>query len=168
MNKISSISESIEPYESKRKRVASQIGRFLEQNFIEEKIIEAVTFPQFAEVYKNKLSRIHDHRALATLGDALLSAVIVNQFYSPTSTKKTLTKEKERLANNERLQKIGKQWFEAKDLLFWCNNDLESNICYATLVEAIIGALLLSSGYDTCVDFVQKKIINISCDSIPH
>lgn len=106
--------------------------------------IASLTMPQYADIFgKNyKDIKIKDHRALATLGDAVCGSLLLARKYNYDSTPKDLTFEKEKLTN-ENLNEKGKQLL--KENLFSANNDLDekNTKSYATAFEAVIGFLSL-------------------------
>ena len=87
---------------------------------------------------KNKQNTINDHRALATVGDAICGSYVMLKEYKSNITSEELSNKKS-IVKNENLNNIGKNLLQNK--LFAVNNDLtEKNIkSYATAFEAVIG-----------------------------
>ena len=114
--------------------------------------VRSLTMPQYAKEYNDSNNNpIGDHRALATVGDAICGAFVMLDRYTDEKTSKTLTEEKE-IVKNDRLNVIGKKMLCDEDgiFLFASNNDLESNNddhpnkkAYATAFEAVIGFIAL-------------------------
>lgn len=114
--------------------------------------VRSLTMPQYANEYNVSNNHpIGDHRALATVGDAVCGAFLMLDRYTDEKTSKTLTEEKE-IVKNDRLNVIGKKMLcdEEGIFLFASNNDLESNNddhpnkkAYATAFEAVIGFISL-------------------------
>lgn len=109
--------------------------------------VRSLTMPQYAKEFNDKFHKgIGDHRALATVGDAICAAYTMLKFYEDSLTADDLNKKKEVLQNKE-LNIVGEQVL--KDVLFARNNDLISNNdnenkkAYATAFEAIIGFIVL-------------------------
>ena len=110
--------------------------------------VRSLTMPQYAKEYNDSNNHpIGDHRALATVGDAVCGAFLMLDRYTDEKTKKELTAEK-KVVTNEHLNLVGEKIL--KDWLFASNNDLESNNedhpnkkAYATAFEAIIGFIAL-------------------------
>ena len=105
--------------------------------------VRSLTMPQYAKEYQDKYNQyIGDHRALATVGDAVCGAFLMLDRYTDEKTKKELTAEK-KVVTNEHLNLVGEKIL--KDRLFAKNNDLESKSekknkkAYATAFEAVIG-----------------------------
>lgn len=109
--------------------------------------VRSLTMPQYAKEYQDKYNQyIGDHRALATVGDAVCGAFLMLDRYTDEKTKKELTAEK-KVVTNEHLNLVGEKIL--KDRLFAKNNDLESKSekknkkAYATAFEAVIGFIAL-------------------------
>ena len=134
--------------------MSEKVSRFYEglQIKIPEQYVDlavrSLTMPQYAKEYKDKYNRyIGDHRALATVGDAVCGAFVMLNEYNDNLTSDDLDKKKERL-RNEALNHVGERLL--KDVLFASNTDLESNNedypnkkAYATAFEAVIGFIAL-------------------------
>lgn len=128
-----------------------QFYKLLNIDILQKDIILAVrslTMPQYAKEYKDKYNlNIGDHRALATVGDAVCGAFVMLEEYTEAMTSNDLNDSKARL-QNEKLNLVGERML--KGVLFASNNDLESNNedhpnkkAYATAFEAIIGFIAL-------------------------
>lgn len=110
--------------------------------------VRSLTMPQYAKEYQDKYNQcIGDHRALATVGDAVCEAFVMLKEYNDDLTSDDLDKKKESL-QNEKLNFVGERML--KGVLFASNNDLESNNeahpnkkAYATAFEAVIGFIAL-------------------------
>lgn len=110
--------------------------------------VRSLTMPQYANEFNVSNNHpIGDHRALATVGDAVCGAFLMLDRYTDEETKKELTAEK-KVVTNEHLNLVGEKIL--KDRLFASNNDLESNNddhpnkkAYATAFEAVIGFISL-------------------------
>ncbi len=128
-----------------------QFYKLLNIDILQKDIIPAVrslTMPQYAKEYKDKYNlNIGDHRALATVGDAVCGAFVMLEEYTEAMTSNDLNDSKARL-QNEKLNLVGERML--KGVLFASNNDLESNNedhpnkkAYATAFEAVIGFIAL-------------------------
>lgn len=128
-----------------------QFYKLLNIDILQKDIILAVrslTMPQYAKEYKDKYNlNIGDHRALATVGDAVCGAFVMLEEYTEAMTSNDLNDSKARL-QNEKLNLVGERML--KGVLFASNNDLESNNedhpnkkAYATAFEAVIGFIAL-------------------------
>ena len=86
--------------------------------------VRSLTMPQYAKEYQDKYNQyIGDHRALATVGDAVCEAFVMLKEYNDALTSDDLDKKKESLQNEE-LNLAGEKIL--KGVLFAKNNDLES------------------------------------------
>ena len=132
------------------KEKAKKFYKDLGVNVPDDKInlaVYSLTMPQYENAYNSKNdSKIFDHSALATVGDAVCAAYLMLKEYSDGLNKEDLTKKKSKL-KNEKLNKIGEKMCGGK--LFASNNDLESNNdkenkkAYATAFEAVVGFIAL-------------------------
>ena len=110
--------------------------------------VRSLTMPQYAKEYQDKYNQyIGDHRALATVGDAVCEAFVMLKEYNDALTSDDLDKKKECL-QNEGLNLAGEKMLNG--VLFASNNDLKSNNAdhpnkkaYATAFEAVIGFIAL-------------------------
>ena len=110
--------------------------------------VASLTMPDFAYCYNSKQSllsnknKIHDHTALATVGDAVLSAYLMIKKYEDGVTKDMLTNEKQ-ILKNDHLNIVGEKLL--KNNLFAYNNDIKdgNKKDYATAFEAVIGFISL-------------------------
>ena len=122
--------------------------------------VRSLTMPQYSKEFNDKFHKeIGDHRALATVGDALCEAYTMLKFYEDSLTADDLNKKKEVLQNKE-LNIVGEQVL--KNVLFVRNNDLSSNNenenkkAYATAIEAVIGF----------ISIIDKKCVFETIDRI--
>lgn len=119
----------------------------------------AITCSNFAKEYNEcRQGVIYEHDGLAVVGDAVLKAVISIVFYKPELTEGYLTDRKKELESNAALQELGYQ-LKLEDILFHSNTDLQGKKKMATAVEAIIGALYFSHGFEACQAFIKNHII---------
>ena len=131
--------------------------------------VRSLTMPQYAKEFNDKFHKeIGDHRALATVGDAICAAYIMLKFYEDSLTADDLNKKKDVLQNKE-LNIVGEQVL--KDVLFARNNDLSSNNenenkkAYATAIEAVIGFISIIDKkcvFDTIDQIWDKYVANVS------
>ena len=110
--------------------------------------VRSLTMPQYTKEYQDKYNQyIGDHRALATVGDAVCEAFVMLKEYNDALTSDDLDKKKDCL-QNEGLNLAGEKMLNG--VLFASNNDLKSNNAdhpnkkaYATAFEAVIGFIAL-------------------------
>ena len=113
-----------------------------------KRAVESLTMPDFAHMFNDerflilKNAEIKDHRALATVGDAVCEAYLMIKYYHENRTMASLTYGKIKLENYY-LNIVGKNLLENK--LFSYNNDLKSYNTkdYATAFEAVVGFISL-------------------------
>ena len=129
--------------------------------------VRSLTMPQYAKEYQDKYNQyIGDHRALATVGDAVCEAFVMLKEYNDALTSDDLDKKKECL-QNEGLNLAGEKMLNG--VLFASNNDLESNNedhpnkkAYATAFEAVIGfiAIIEGNSFDNIDKIWNKYVLN--------
>ena len=126
----------------------------------DEKIaLTAITCSNFAKEYNDcSEDRIYEHDGLAVVGDAILKAVLSINYFIPEITEGDLTDIKKNIESNAVLQELGNHMNLSK-ILFSSNTDLQGKKKIATAVEAIIGAIYFSHGFDACKQFIENKII---------
>lgn len=132
--------------------------------------VRSLTMPQYAKEYNDSNNHpIGDHRALATVGDAVCGAFVMLEEYTEAMTSNDLNDSKARL-QNEKLNLVGERML--KGVLFASNNDLESNNedhpnkkAYATAFEAVIGfiALLDKNQNTNNTDRILKEQLSNVC-----
>lgn len=107
---------------------------------LEAEAVASLTMPSYANEFSQGKGnmRIHDNNALATLGDAVCSAFLLNDAFLLWKSQEQLTKLKDSVTNKN-LNKAGR--FLLIEKLFERNNDLlpQNKKAYATAFEAVIG-----------------------------
>ena len=130
--------------------------------------VRSLTMPQYAKEYQDKYNQyIGDHRALATVGDAVCEAFVMLKEYNDALTSDDLDKKKESLQNEE-LNLAGEKIL--KGVLFASNNDLKSNNtdhpnkkAYATAFEAVMGfiAIIEGNSFDSIDKIWNKYVLKV-------
>lgn len=126
--------------------------------------LQAITCSNFAKEYNDcSEDKIYEHDGLAVVGDAILKSVLsIDGFLADkTITEGDLTNQKKAIENNAALQSLGIQ-MNLPDILFHANTDLQGKKKIATAVEAIIGAIYFSHGFDACIDFIHRYMPHAS------
>lgn len=119
----------------------------------------AITCSNFAKEYNDCApDKIYEHDGLAVVGDAILKAILSIEYFNPEITEGKLTDIKKDIENNAVLQELG-QRLDLPNILFSSNTDLQGKKKMATAIEAIIGAIYFSHGFDACKDFVKQTIV---------
>lgn len=105
----------------------------------------------------NKIS----YERLEFLGDAMLSSVIAAHLYNevPSGDEGYLTKMRAKIVSRQHLNELGKDLELIK--LIECKNtknNLGENI-FGNIFEALVGAIYLDLGFESCEKFIHKKVI---------
>lgn len=102
-----------------------------------------------------------NYERLEFLGDAMLSAVIAAHLYKavPNADEGYLTKMRSKIVSREHLNELGRdlnliRFVESKVSVNLFGENIHGNI-----FEALIGAIFLDKGYDSCQNFIYKKVI---------
>ena len=102
-----------------------------------------------------------NYERLEFLGDAMLGAVISSYLFKkvPTRTEGYLTQMRSKIVSRESLNELGKDL----DLIRFVRSKVkESHIgdnIHGNIFEALIGAIYLDKGYDTCTKFIYDNVI---------
>ncbi len=119
----------------------------------------SITCSNFAKEYNDCApDKIYEHDGLAVVGDAILKAILSIEYFTPSITEGTLTDIKKDIENNAVLQDLGLK-LDLPNILFSSNTDLQGKKKMATAIEAIIGAIYFSHGFDACQDFIKRTIL---------
>ncbi len=107
----------------------------------EEEAVISLTTGSYANQYNQKFSgKIYSNESLATLGDAVCSAILLRKEYKKEKSMEDMNGLKKCLTNKE-LNIVGEKML--KDKLFSANDDLGGDKGYATAFEAVIGFVSL-------------------------
>lgn len=101
------------------------------------------------------------YERLEFLGDAMLSSVIAAHLYNevPGGDEGYLTKMRAKIVSRQHLNELGKDLELIK--LIECKNaknNLGENI-FGNIFEALVGAIYLDLGFESCEKFIHKKVI---------
>ena len=101
-----------------------------------------------------------NYERLEFLGDSVLGTVIACYLLStyPRANEGYLTQMRSKIVNRKNLNKLGTKLNLTKLLLNESSTPLSENIA-GNLLEALIGALYLDFGYDTCKEIVLSKLL---------
>lgn len=107
-----------------------------------------------------------NYERLEFLGDAILGTIISKYLFdhAPKRDEGYLTKMRSKIVSRKHLNELGKEL----GLLHHVKSKIESshfgeNI-YGNVFEALVGAIYLDLGYDTCEKFIYSKIIHPHVD----
>lgn len=102
-----------------------------------------------------------NYERLEFLGDAILSAVIAAHLFrkAPAGDEGYLTKMRSKIVSREHLNELGRDFhlidfIESKVPTAHFGENIHGNV-----FEALIGAIYLDSGYYSCEQFIQNKVI---------
>lgn len=121
---------------------------------------------------KSGKGRLHNNERLEFLGDAILDAVIADIVYSRFEGKKEgfLTNTRSKIVQRETLNKLAVEIGLDKLVKYSTRTASHNSYVCGNAFEALIGAIYLDRGYETCKKFVETKIINrfINLDKIAN
>lgn len=140
-------------------------------------------YPRNIELYKtallhksssrrNEKGRPVNNERLEFLGDAILDAVVGDIVYQhfPGKREGFLTNTRSKLVQRETLGKLAKEM--GIDQLIKSSGHTSSHNSYmgGNAFEALVGAIYLDRGYDACMQFMQKRILNqlINIDRVAY
>lgn len=121
---------------------------------------------------KSGKGRLLNNERLEFLGDAILDAVVADIVYSRFEGKKEgfLTNTRSKIVQRETLNKLAVEIGLDKLIKYSTRTSSHNSYVCGNAFEALIGAIYLDKGYDTCKRFVEEKIINrfINLDKIAN
>jgi ribonuclease-3 len=102
-----------------------------------------------------------NYERLEFLGDSILGSVIASYLYKkvPTGNEGYLTQMRSKIVSREHLNELGK---DLKLIRFVKSNIDQSNVgdnIHGNIFEALIGAIYLDKGYNTCHKFIFQNVI---------
>lgn len=103
-----------------------------------------------------------NYERLEFLGDSILGSVISAYLYKkvPSGTEGYLTKMRSKIVSREHLNELGK---DLNLIKFVRSNVDEANVgdnIHGNIFEALIGAIYLDKGYNTCQKFIYENVID--------
>lgn len=116
-----------------------RLNIYIDSEEMEDLALQSLMMPQFTKQFNDaNKTHLNDHRALATVGDAMCSCYLMTREFKPNSSMEELTIKKI-LLTNANLNVVGEKLLKAH--LFASNNDLkeDNKKVYATAFEAVIG-----------------------------
>ncbi|NRD22299.1 ribonuclease III [Winogradskyella litoriviva] len=115
---------------------------------------------------KDDLGNAVNYERLEFVGDAMLSSVIAAYLFEevPHGDEGYLTKMRSKIVSREHLNKLGEE-LGLIDLVQSRipTSNFGDNI-HGNLFEALVGAIYLDKGYNTCEKFIFKRVINPHVD----
>lgn len=113
--------------------------------------------------------RWRNNERLEFLGDAILTAVVADIVYKHFQHRKEgfLTDTRSKIVQRETLNRVALEVGVDKMVRFSVKLCSHNNHMYGNALEALIGAIYLDKGYETCYSFIQNIIKNhIDLDEI--
>lgn len=110
----------------------------------------------------NKAGFKESNERLEYLGDAVLGAVVADYLFKkyPFKDEGFLTEIRSRIVNRESLSNIGRQLGLDQIVEFDPGLRRESyKTIFGNALEALIGAIYLDKGYDTCKNFIERRLL---------
>ena len=111
---------------------------------------------------KDKDGNPMNYERLEFLGDAMLGTIISRYLYNevPLGDEGYLTKMRSKIVSREHLNELGKdlnliQYVESRIPKSHFGENIHGNV-----FEALVGAIYLDRGYEYCVKFIEKRVID--------
>lgn len=138
-------------------------------------------YPDNVQVYEqaflHKSSSVEDgdgkwlnNERLEFLGDAILDAIIADIVYKHFQNKREgfLTNTRSKIVQRETLNRVAVELGLDKMIVYSAKLSSHNNHLYGNALEALIGAIYLDQGFETCYNFIQNILINkyINLDTI--
>jgi len=105
-----------------------------------------------------------NYERLEFLGDAMLGSIIASYLYkkAPKGTEGYLTQMRSKIVSREHLNELGK---DLNLIRFVKSNIDQTNVgdnIHGNIFEALIGAIFMDKGYNSCQKFIHQNVI------VPH
>lgn len=123
-------------------------------------------------MHRNKKGKPVNNERLEFLGDAVLDAVVGDIVYRhfPGKREGFLTNTRSKLVQRETLGKLANEMGITKLVLSSGRNQSHNSYLGGNAFEALVGAIYLDRGYDACMKFMEKRILNkmINIDKVAY
>lgn len=102
-----------------------------------------------------------NNERLEFLGDAVLDAIVGNYLYHqfPNKHEGFLTSTRAKIVQRESLNRIGKLFKIESHVRASAHSSSHNSYIAGNAVEALVGAIYLDRGYETCRRFIERRII---------
>ena len=112
-------------------------------------------------MHRNEKGKPVNNERLEFLGDAVLDAVVGDIVYRhfPGKREGFLTNTRSKLVQRETLNKLAQEMNINKLILSNGHSSSHNSYMGGNAFEALVGAIYLDRGYDTCMDFMQNRIL---------
>lgn len=122
--------------------------------------------------HKNEKGKPVNNERLEFLGDAVLDATVGHIVYEhfPGKREGFLTNTRSKLVQRETLGRLAKEMGITRLILSSGRTASHNSYMGGNAFEALVGALYLDHGYDACMAFVKKKILNkmVNIDKVAY
>ena len=128
-------------------------------------------YPRNIELYQQALlhksssikekGKLLNNERLEFLGDAILDAVVADIVYKKFDGKKEgfLTNTRSKIVQRETLNQVAVKIGLDKLIKFTTRQSSHNSYMCGNAFEALVGAIYLDQGYQACMDFMEKRII---------
>ena len=111
-----------------------------------------------------------NNERLEFLGDAILDAIVGNYLYRqyPDKHEGFLTSTRAKIVQRESLNRIGRLFKIENHVRASAHSSSHNSYIAGNAVEALVGAIYLDRGYETCRRFIERRIIadNLNIDDL--
>lgn len=123
-------------------------------------------------MHRNNKGKPVNNERLEFLGDAVLDAVVGDIVYRhfPGKREGFLTNTRSKLVQRETLGKLATEMGITKLIVSSGRNQSHNSYMGGNAFEALVGAMYLDKGYDACMKFMEKRILNslINIDKVAY
>lgn len=123
-------------------------------------------------MHRNNKGKPVNNERLEFLGDAVLDAVVGDIVYRhfPGKREGFLTNTRSKLVQRETLGKLANEMGITKLVLSSGRSQSHNSYLGGNAFEALVGAMYLDKGYDTCMKFMEKRILDklINIDKVAY
>ena len=128
-------------------------------------------YPRNIELYQQALlhksssikekGKLLNNERLEFLGDAILDAVVADIVYKKFDGKKEgfLTNTRSKIVQRDTLNRVAVKIGLDKLIKFTTRQSSHNSYMCGNAFEALVGAIYLDRGYQACMDFMEKRII---------
>jgi ribonuclease-3 len=121
-----------------------------------------LAFSHSSAAKENSQGVKESYERLEFLGDSLLGAVVAEYLFKkfPFQDEGFLTDIRSRIVNRESLNKVGKKMGLLSVVTYSGSVNHQHRSLYGDVVEALVGAIYLDKGFNTCRSFIISKILD--------
>ncbi len=114
-----------------------------------------------SSVFDSEKNRMLNNERLEFLGDAVLDSIVSDIVFNffPQKKEGFLTNTRSKIVQRESLNDVAIKLGIDKLLINSSKSTSHNNYIYGNAMEALIGAIYLDQGYETCFRFVKERIV---------